>query len=215
MTHHFLRAPAYQPTPSELAFQKRHKEARERIDAAGQALAAKEMAAKQRAAEAHRRREAERIAELRRLRDEARKEYERNSPSNGRVLFHLADSAGLMPFRDRIDTIQRFTCEAFGIGRVEIKAARRSRQVVIPRQVAMFLCREMTEQSLPAIGRRFGGRDHTTVIHACQSVADILARPMGSGFRSFRREDCDKIRSVVASMRRKIKEIFGNGEDQP
>jgi len=47
--------------------------------------------------------------------------------------------------------------------------------VVWPRQAAMYLCKELTTQSLPAIGRAFGGRDHTTVLHACKRVAAHIA----------------------------------------
>ena len=51
-----------------------------------------------------------------------------------------------------------------------LTSAKRSRQVVYARQVAMYLCRELTDHSLPAIARRFGGRDHTTVLHAHRKV---------------------------------------------
>jgi chromosomal replication initiator protein len=51
-----------------------------------------------------------------------------------------------------------------------LKAKKRSRDIAHPRQVAMYLCREMTDTSLPQIGAFFGGRDHTTVIHACDKI---------------------------------------------
>jgi chromosomal replication initiator protein len=55
-----------------------------------------------------------------------------------------------------------------------LKSARRNREVTVPRQVAMFLTREIVGLSLPRIGESFGGRDHTTVMHSCEKVQDIL-----------------------------------------
>ena len=69
-----------------------------------------------------------------------------------------------------IDQIQELTCGALGLDQADLTSAKRGRQVVYARQVAMYLCREMTDLSLPAIGQRFGGRDHTTVLHAHRQV---------------------------------------------
>ena len=52
-------------------------------------------------------------------------------------------------------------------------SARRSRIIARPRQVAMYLAKQLTSRSLPEIGRKFGGRDHTTVIHACKKIAAL------------------------------------------
>ncbi len=60
----------------------------------------------------------------------------------------------------------------FNIKPDDFKSKKRSRDISYPRQIAMFLCRELTEMSLPKIGNIFGGRDHTTVIHACDKIAD-------------------------------------------
>jgi chromosomal replication initiator protein len=57
----------------------------------------------------------------------------------------------------------------------EIRGARRHRSILYPRQVAMFLCRRLTEASLPEIGRAFGGRDHTTVMHAVEKIETEIA----------------------------------------
>ncbi len=65
-----------------------------------------------------------------------------------------------------VPDIQRVTCEEFGISREELLSSSRSPRVAWPRQLAMYLSRELTDESLPAIGRLFGGRDHTTVLHA-------------------------------------------------
>ncbi|MDR7510979.1 MAG: helix-turn-helix domain-containing protein, partial [Armatimonadota bacterium] len=58
----------------------------------------------------------------------------------------------------------------------EMRAKRRTKGVAFPRQVAMYVARELTDASLPRIGEEFGGRDHTTVMHACQRVRDVLRR---------------------------------------
>lgn len=67
-----------------------------------------------------------------------------------------------------IAEIQQAVCREFRVGLVEMLARRRSRVVARPRQVAMYLARKLTVSSLPEIGRHFGNRDHTTVLHACQ-----------------------------------------------
>ncbi|MBM3450979.1 MAG: chromosomal replication initiator protein DnaA [Armatimonadetes bacterium] len=72
--------------------------------------------------------------------------------------------------------IQKTVAERFGIRIEEMKAQRRTKGVAFPRQVAMYLSRELTDSSLPRIGEEFGGRDHTTVIHACARVRQEMAR---------------------------------------
>ncbi len=74
-----------------------------------------------------------------------------------------------------IDGIQREVAHYFKVGIDEIQSHKRTRHIVTPRQVAMYLSRELTESSLPVIGRAFGGRDHTTVMYACQKVAKQMA----------------------------------------
>jgi chromosomal replication initiation ATPase DnaA len=69
-----------------------------------------------------------------------------------------------------INEIQVAVCSHYGISQTEIQSNRRSRVVGIPRFVAMWLCRRLTKRSLPQIGRKFGGRDHTTVINAGRNV---------------------------------------------
>lgn len=85
----------------------------------------------------------------------------------------------LPPTRARVVTIQAIqlsVAEFFGIRVEEMRAKRRTKGVAFPRQVAMFLARELTDASLPRIGEEFGGRDHTTVLHACQRVRETLRR---------------------------------------
>jgi chromosomal replication initiator protein len=75
-----------------------------------------------------------------------------------------------------IQAIQRAVAEFFGIRVEEMKAKRRTKGVAFPRQVAMFLSRELTDASLPRIGEEFGGRDHTTVMHACDRVRGAVVQ---------------------------------------
>ena len=73
-----------------------------------------------------------------------------------------------------VERIQEAVIERFGITLQELTGDRRSQAVVYPRQVAMYLCRELTDSSLPKIGKKFGGRDHTTVIHATSKIAKLI-----------------------------------------
>lgn len=72
-------------------------------------------------------------------------------------------------------TIQEAVSRYFHLKTDELKSKRRSRDVSFPRQIAMYLCREMTDMSLPKVGDEFGGRDHTTVIHACEKISQDMA----------------------------------------
>lgn len=73
-----------------------------------------------------------------------------------------------------IDFIQRCAVEEFGVTLSELKTRRRTKTVVLPRQVAMYLSRELTELSLPEIGDHFGGKDHTTVLHSYNKIKEDL-----------------------------------------
>jgi chromosomal replication initiator protein len=73
-----------------------------------------------------------------------------------------------------IDYIQEIVCKYFGITEEEIKGKSRTRNIVLARQIAMYLCKEYTELSLKAIGFHFGGRDHSTVIHAIQTISEQI-----------------------------------------
>jgi chromosomal replication initiator protein len=74
-----------------------------------------------------------------------------------------------------IDNIMRTVAEYYKIKVAELLSKRRSRSVARPRQVAMALCKELTNHSLPEIGDAFGGRDHTTVLHACKQIKQLRA----------------------------------------
>lgn len=73
-----------------------------------------------------------------------------------------------------IDTIQKMVCEYYEIGYDKLQAKTRKREIVQARQISMFLAKQYTKNSLKTIGDHFGGRDHTTVIHSCQTVKDLM-----------------------------------------
>jgi chromosomal replication initiator protein len=75
--------------------------------------------------------------------------------------------------RITIDEIQKRVAEHYNIRLSDMHSARRARAVARPRQVAMFLCKQLTPRSLPEIGRKFGGRDHTTVMHAVRKIEEL------------------------------------------
>lgn len=85
----------------------------------------------------------------------------------------LKDLLALQEKMITIDNIQKTVAEYFKIRVADLLSKRRSRSVTRPRQVAMALAKELTNHSLPEIGDAFGGRDHTTVLHACRKVADL------------------------------------------
>jgi chromosomal replication initiator protein len=69
--------------------------------------------------------------------------------------------------------IQQAVAHHFGVKISDLRSKKRQRTIAFPRQVAMFLCRELTSASLPEIGRHFGGKDHTTVLHACTKITRL------------------------------------------
>jgi chromosomal replication initiator protein len=76
--------------------------------------------------------------------------------------------------RVTVDEIQKLTADHFALKQADLLSERRTRSVARPRQVAMWLCKQHTTRSYPDIGRRFGGRDHTTVLHAVKKVEELL-----------------------------------------
>ncbi len=75
--------------------------------------------------------------------------------------------------RVSIENIQRAVCQEFGLSLPQLKAKNNSRQVAFPRQVAMYLSKELTPASLPQIGREFGGKHHTTVLHSINKIGQL------------------------------------------
>ncbi len=74
-----------------------------------------------------------------------------------------------------VDQIQKTVAEHYGLSQADLISERRARAVARPRQVAMWLAKQITTRSLPDIGRRFGGRDHTTVLHAVRRIESLKA----------------------------------------
>ena len=78
------------------------------------------------------------------------------------------------PKRVKIEDIQRVVARQYNVSRSDLLSSRRTANVVRPRQVAMYLAKTLTLRSLPEIGRRFGGRDHTTVLHAVRKIENLV-----------------------------------------
>ena len=93
------------------------------------------------------------------------------------LAFHTAVETivkrGRVARKTSIEDSQRKIADFYKLDPRDFQSQQRSRRVAPPRQVAMFLAREITARSLPEIGRRFGGRDHTTVLHACRRIAAL------------------------------------------
>jgi chromosomal replication initiator protein len=82
------------------------------------------------------------------------------------------------PKRVKIEDIQRIVARQYNVSRSDLLSSRRTANVVRPRQVAMYLAKTLTLRSLPEIGRRFGGRDHTTVLHAVRKIEGLVGNDM-------------------------------------
>jgi len=95
------------------------------------------------------------------------------------VTLDMAEEAigarGGVGVKTSIEDIQRKTAEFYKLDIRDFHSPQRARRVARPRQVAMYLARQLTTRSLPEIGRRFGGRDHTTVLHACRRIEALCA----------------------------------------
>jgi chromosomal replication initiator protein len=90
-----------------------------------------------------------------------------------------------------IAEIQQATCSEFGLTPEELLSSARAARVSMPRQIAMYLSRELTDASLPAIGREFGGRDHTTVMHACKRTSSRITSDQST------RKAVEKLRELL------------------
>ncbi len=93
-----------------------------------------------------------------------------------------------------ITSIQREVCRYYSITHAELIGSKRSQAIVYPRQVAMYLARELTDMSLPKIGNEFGGRDHTTVMHAFAKIEKLIKS---------QREVYNQIQQITSSIRQK------------
>jgi chromosomal replication initiator protein len=90
-----------------------------------------------------------------------------------------------------LDLIQKVIANHFQISQQELKAQTRLKNIAFPRQIAMYLCRELTKLSLPEIGRGFGGKDHTTIIHACRKIEQEMGKD------SELRDLVNKLKSII------------------
>lgn len=103
-----------------------------------------------------------------------------SSLTNCPIDIKLAEDVLKNIFSDResrpiaIQTIQAEVCKYFNVSKVELVGSKRTQSIVFPRQIAMYLSRELTDLSLPKIGEEFGGRDHTTVMHANLKIEKLL-----------------------------------------
>ena len=98
------------------------------------------------------------------------------------------------------DVIQRTVAEYYNLDVENLASATRRRQVVLARQISMFLVKQYTEESLKSIGRMFGGRDHSTVLYSIKTVKDLM-------------ETNDDIRKSLGELERKIRIGQGEGSD--
>jgi chromosomal replication initiator protein len=73
-----------------------------------------------------------------------------------------------------VEAIQRVVAERYNVKYSDMKSRKRTKQIAFPRQIAMYLSRELTAHSLSEIGAAFGGKDHTTIIHAYEKIEDLL-----------------------------------------
>ena len=75
-----------------------------------------------------------------------------------------------------ISKIQSKVAKFYHVTVQDIKGKKRVKSIVVPRQIAMYLSRELTDKSLPQIGMEFGGKDHTTVMHSCDKISELLIK---------------------------------------
>ncbi len=88
----------------------------------------------------------------------------------------LRDVIGAHNRQITLESIQKYVADYYKLKVAEMYSQKRTRAIARPRQVAMWLCRELTAHSLPEIGEAFGGRDHTTVLHACRTINDLRGK---------------------------------------
>ena len=97
-------------------------------------------------------------------------------PIDGALACEVLDSLDgrRTPARRSVRDIQEAVCTAFGLSRDELVSSSKAARVAWPRQIGMYLSRELTDQTLPTIGRHFGGRNHATVLHACKRTSERM-----------------------------------------
>jgi chromosomal replication initiator protein len=99
---------------------------------------------------------------------------------------------GIEPRRIKIEDILRIISRHFGVSKSDLLSQRRHRSVVWPRQIGMYLAKQLTQRSLPEIGRRFGNRDHTTVLHAIRKIEGVVQGDTGL------RDELDELKKLLS-----------------
>jgi chromosomal replication initiator protein len=102
----------------------------------------------------------------------------------------------------RVASIQTAVAHLYGIPAFEMISDRRGREVARPRQIAMYLARNLTRHSLASIGRMFGGRDHTTVAHACSVIARLVETNMELA------ADIEALKTILTPCRQRLDETM-------
>lgn len=110
-------------------------------------------------------------------------------------IFERMGFDGLHP---SVASITREVCRYFLVEKTDLISARRTKNLVVPRQVAMYLCKILTRKSLPEIGRRFGDRDHTTVLHAVRKMEYLVSRN-------------DEVSKIISDIRSKLQGNVSDG----
>ena len=97
----------------------------------------------------------------------------KKAPAVSEIKIILKDLLNFSENKVTIEDIQKIVCQNYKISKVEMLSPRRSRYLVRPRQIAMYLTKNLTSKSLPEIGREFSNRDHTTVIHSVKAIEKL------------------------------------------
>ena len=93
-----------------------------------------------------------------------------------------------------VPSIQREVCRYYTVTQADLIGSKRTQSIVFPRQIAMYLSRELTDLSLPKIGEEFGGRDHTTVMHALKKIQKLMGE---------QREVYNQVQQLSTSLKQK------------
>ncbi|MGA0983778.1 MAG: helix-turn-helix domain-containing protein, partial [Burkholderiaceae bacterium] len=99
-------------------------------------------------------------------------DFHQTKPSLGSVKEALKDILLLQKTSVSVETIQKYVADFYKIKIADMYSKKRPASIALPRQIAMYLSKELTQKSLPEIGELFGGRDHTTVLHAVRKITD-------------------------------------------
>jgi chromosomal replication initiation ATPase DnaA len=91
-------------------------------------------------------------------------------------IVQVTDGPEIKPATPKVAEIQQLTAQYYRISRADLISSRRTANIVMPRQVACFLSKMLTPSSFPDIGRRFGNRDHTTILHAFKKISNLIER---------------------------------------